>query len=341
MKDLTIKDAVWCKNQKQWDKIIKLYDLEADVESCNYNNRRVIMVAKKIWDTLDRAKFRGDKIVKAKNILNDVLGRIERLEEKIVPTSIVKNELTKLPLDWCIKVTVDNYHMVAKWSQIEEMHYNIYVFHDKTWTANIILKTQEISDEQFKKWVLKTPEIEMIEPLSIREVQVKVESKEEAKECAEIVKACGEEILGTEDALEISKEYAYFRYEVGLVAAFAVFVLNESQKEISIQEYRERFGKPNKLEIPKYITQEEALEFGKKAETIEIDWSKAGQYVGSKNEIFITQKHQRNCNAVFTGVCVKKLNEDGFEVGDFSDDLIKIAFKLCAEPITLENERKK
>jgi len=169
----------------------------------------------------------------------------------------------------------------------------------------------------------KTPEIEGIKKpalgntdtnLSIREVQVKVTSQEEANECAEIAKACGEKV-GDEYSMKYFPDSTFFRQNT--YYKFGVYGRDRTKTEISIQEYRELFGK-----------------------STEIDWSKTGQYLTNGFIVVMTMEESNKTNeGNFRGVCVYKEIEKEWEdeVGQYSNNWIRSNFKLCTEPITIKN----
>jgi len=375
MKKLTEKDAIWCKTQNQWDSIIEMFGSKENLAWINFekqqSNGLLFFPYDKVWTTRKGHSEKRFTIHKAKDILNnsfkkDVLKRLDNLEEErknenpiellekllseITPKESLKikkdmislalkgeplkfdlptKELEELPEKWCVCRDYKTALVINDWFNTLKKPTTLfttdkgYVCSDKSALEFKIPEGYtEITFDQFKKWVLKEDDLTPVEkmldesqkPLSIREVQVKVTSQRQANECAEIAKACGESI-GNKFSMcfEFPNEY----FLINEHEKFGVYEIVKNKKVISIQEYRERFGK--------------------KQET-EIDWSKSGQFVESENETMITQKHKRENQVVFTGVCVKKLNENGFEVGDFSDDLLKECFKLCTEPITLKNE---
>lgn len=177
-------------------------------------------------------------------------------------------------------------------------------------------KSKTISYQEFKLLYKKNKE-----PLSIREVQVKVTSQEEANECAEIAKACGEDV----------KDF-YMKYVDENCCAFRIDVEDNKFgvwvddldyfKTISIQEYRERFGNSD-------IS---------KTETTEIDWSKAGQLVVNKSGYVwrTTGRIFSNFSVpAFEGVFIKGNVKN---IKSETSSLMCSEFKLCTEPITLKNE---
>jgi len=177
----------------------------------------------------------------------------------------------------------------------------------------------EITFDQFKKWVLKEEEQLALSnsevSLSIREVQVKVTSQEEANECAEIAKACGEKVNYKDASLDVDDLNKYFKYGI---AELFVGQKSDTKTEISIQEYRERFGKADVSKL----------------ETTEIDWSKAGQLVkGSYTTAITNGTHE---DKTFTAFVIKV--DDDSDINHLCSTLIKEKFKLCTEPITLKNE---
>jgi len=251
----------------------------------------------------------------------------------------MKPELTELPEKWCISAkNKEEAEAVYNWlKENKNTTWGLGLLEIITWckegnyvcypASGTHLETHkiykgslwsypnytEITFDQFNKWVLKEEERPDLgntdTSLSIRKVQVKVTSQEEVNECTEIAKGCGE--------LIISRSFDYLNTYFRLNNAGGCFILGkrtESKKEISIQEYRERFGKSK-----------------------EIDWSKAGQLVESDDYVVgvimsISQQH-------FKGVLLK-IKEHPKTKNDFEPrGWDKDKFKLCTEPITLENER--
>jgi len=343
MKKLTEKDAIWCKTQKQWDSIIKKFKIKSiDHKQWLYSYQKscirpITENGKPSFMDLVFYKNKGYTIHKAKDILKksfkkDVLKRLDKIEKVISDNTVVSKieplkfdfptkELEELPEKWCILCTEENSKILNKYLHENKEKYRLY---NSFWIVDaggyFVSENQnrghtiadeypkeytEITFDQFKKWVLKEEE----KPLSIREVQVKVSSQEEANECAEIAKACGEEIW----EIEIIEEYCYFRKQIK-GNDFGVFRFTPNYKEISLQEFRERFGK--------------------KQET-EIDWSKAGQLVvdyGNRTFILTDGIH---CGDSFSGVIV---GGDLWYKGTNHQDWSKTNFGLCRASITLKNE---
>lgn len=244
---------------------------------------------------------------------------------------LIKNELTELPEKWCVKdnETVTNWacEQNPSWGKgVSEMYFhnakekNIleYGFQEE-----ILQGYTEITFEQFKKWVLKEysghiskstfskikpikSKVEVQEkPLSIREVQVKVNSQEEANECAEIAKGCGEEIGN----IKYEEFYNYFRKDV-VINEFQTLRYNKDYQEISIQEFRERFGKAKK-----------------------IDWSIKFQYVENKEGKWVVLEDVSE--KYFYGCLVECVITNQFLFAP--TEVIKEGKILCTEPITLSN----
>jgi len=340
---LTEKDAIWCKTQKQWDSIIEMLNIPnlKPEQFKHYGVESVIRFDGAVGHYLDRQYYKENKfsIHKAKDILKksfkkDVLKRLEKIEKVISDNTSVnfyqtQNYSTE-PLKFDLP-TKELEEKIDKWflivdsenREILEDHFNeklrigecvisdnYAVFH----SVIVVPKYYtEITFDQFKKWVLKEEE----KPLSIREVQVKVSSQEEANECAEIAKACGEELLAIYYNPE--SDYMYFRKHRD-IDLFGIYTENNNYKEISLQEFRERFGK--------------------KQET-EIDWSKWGQIVTNKDIVVYTLgKSEQSREGNFYGVCIYKdiysLSED--KESQISHNWIQSNFTLCTEPITLKNE---
>jgi len=335
---LTEKDAIWCKTQKQWNKILVLFP-KVDLGHARFKNADkygyfLIPMEREGKGTCDTKSGIGDNyytIHKAKDILKksfkkDVLKRLDKIEKVISDNTVVSKmesteslkfdlptkELEEIPENWCVKDNKEVTEWVCKqnpnWGrEISDMYFHYHK--DKLslrygYQEEILQHYTEITFDQFKKWVLKEEE----KPLSIREVQVKVSSQEEANECAEIAKACGKEI--SEDAFKIYNHANYFRREIG-ENGFGVFSFSKEFKEISIQEFRERFGKT------------------------EIDFSKAGQLVvdhGNRTFILTDGTH---CGDSFSGVIV---GGDLWYKGTNHQDWSKTNFGLCRASITLKNE---
>lgn len=256
------------------------------------------------------------------------MGRYKKLEKrlnKIEKHLVLNTEVTvskmesveELPEKWCVKM--DNIEVVdycndngeyPPYSLNEKIFAQFPSIDRRTGTDNIADGYTEITFDQFKKWVLKedskTPEIEGIKkPLSIREVQVKVTAQEEANECAEIAKACGEKILG----LMVVDICCYF---TKTTYGFAVSMKKPNKTEISIQEYRDRFGK---------------------AKT-EIDWNKRGQLVENEDAKWIVVSDHSETH--FLGVFIYSEEPNQFLYR--TTTVLKEDKKLCTEPITLKNE---
>lgn len=382
MKKLTEKDAIWCKTQKQWDSIIKMFGLdilstafERYPKNCitpigkgtmitSYGNKKFYKNKKdytihKAKDILNKSKIKElekrldgfDKLLHFKtreeletgfkkyptlklwwefletNPLIDTeekkinLKKLQnKLTEEVLKFDLPTKELEELPEKWCVALNKKSYYILNNWGRslypsiwVDLLHNN---YMNCNLSENFIASSEEIPEsyteitfDQFKKWVLKEEE----KPISIREVQVKVSNQEEANECAEIAKACGEEI--DFECLGIVNKFCYFR-KANSVDYFGVYSRDFSAVQISLQEFRERFGK--------------------KQET-EIDWSKAGQLVINENGyVIITSGKDKGSEFSGTQLNVKK-DVAGF-IGYFSKSFHKSGFKLCTEPITLKNE---
>jgi len=283
-------------------------------------------------------EIRFDKIEKHLGLNTEVT--VSKMES--VEVNNIKNELTELPEKWCVKANNEKeansiYEWFKKHKQtpwglgpVEILNYSkkgficfpavgviggshkiFYQFEKSDYT--------EITFDEFKKWVLKEDENNTIgvsyTTLSIREVQVKVTSQEEVNECAEIAKACGEKI----GDITRTDFFSYFRKDA-VSNQFKSLDKSLYLKKISIQEYRERFGKSD-------IS---------KTETTEIDWSKAGQLVCCEipKTLLMTTGFQKP--ETFEAILLQ--NSDKFNAGMVNDHWRKECFKLCTEPITLKNE---
>jgi len=179
---------------------------------------------------------------------------------------------------------------------------------------------------------------------SIRNIQVKVTSQEKANECIFIAKSYGEEIsdIGT---------YAYGLY-FGHNGSrhdgkFGFYYYDKNQEEISMDEFRHRFAnkkiKPVEFDTfqkPALSTTEDSQSESKAVESDhlkEIDWSKQGQLVEtSAGTIYRTNGNHKDDK--FSAVFIQSKIDTGFSFGERRDNLSKICFKLCTEPITLKNE---
>lgn len=258
--------------------------------------------------------------------------RIKILEEQVRilikcsgNVSKSKSELTELPEKWCLIYGEKEAPIIKKYLKWENNSIFSYNFLNGGNSIKPFVSTEkynectEITFDQFKKWVLKEDdskniEIEGIKHLSIREVQVKVTSQEEANECAEIAKACGE-IIGD---IRITDFFSYFRKD-GVSDEFQSLDKSIYLKVISIQEYRERFGK-----------------------STEIDWSKSGQLVCEKDDellvLFTSGHHEKDTFQATT--LIPRHFEPGIKdyKGEHWLRWSKENFKLCTEPITLKNE---
>jgi len=357
MKKLTEKDAIWCKTQKQWEKVLKFLGTKNNFHFYEKGVTDVILVGGGIC-SLHTANHHKHPVHKAKDILKksfkkDVLKRLEKIEKVISDKTSVNfyqtqnysteplkfdlptKELEELPEKWCVKISYKNLTELnrylhnnkekyigykSKWDVLEIDGYFMSENKERYGnyhSCNSIEKGYtEITFDQFKKWVLKEEENTVVNTdttLSIREVQVKVSNQQEANECAEIAKACGEKVSG----LNIYNSCCYF---VFFDDNFSVAMKKPKKKEISIQEYRERFGKP----------------------ATEIDWSKAGQLVCEKDDellILLTNGiHKKNDFEAIT--LVPRNKEAGINdfKGEYWTRWNKDNFKLCTEPITIKNE---
>lgn len=75
--------------------------------------------------------------------------KLRKASEGLLPNILQFLNKKKFLKKWCIKVDVDNYHIIQKWSGILELNYGIYVFQDKTWFHINSPKTKEINIEKF------------------------------------------------------------------------------------------------------------------------------------------------------------------------------------------------
>lgn len=224
-------------------------------------------------------------------------------------------QLTELPEKWCIEVTQKNLDILSKWQGDRYLmpHYR-YVDYKGFYSLLINKKYTLITFEQFKKWVLKEDDLTTVEtekPLSIREVQVLVNSQEEANELAEIARYLGQKI-GNKEIMEY-KPYNTYGYVYFCLKEdeFGVYRRDNSKTEITIQEFKKLFGKPK-----------------------EIDWSKPGQLVESEYVKAIT--NGSHSGYLFSGFILK--SSQNIIANRQVETLIKSQFKLCTEPITLQND---
>jgi len=339
MKKLTEKDAIWCKTEKQAIEVVNRLNsnhTEIQIQRIFQDNPKdVCLVLPDKWCVKKYAK-KNYTIHKAKDILKkafkkDVLKRLEKIENVISDNTTISKMESVEPLKFDLP-TKELEEKIDKWflivdsenREILEDHFNeklkigecvisdnYAVFHSVVMVPKYYT---EITFDQFKKWVLKEDEKPAIGNtdtiLSIREVQVKVSSQEEANECAEIAKATREVI----DDIVFTENFNYFRRDF-VSNAFQTIDKDLNLKEISLQEFRERFGK--------------------KQET-EIDWSKAGQLVKSNLTESLIMINGESNYIYFSGTIIEDFNKGN--KGKFSNSWAKCNFKLCTEPITLKNE---
>jgi len=179
MKKLTEKDAIWCKTQKQWEKVLKFLGTKNNLHFYEKGVTDVILVGGGIC-SLHTANHHKHPVHKAKDILNksfkkDVLKRLEKIENVISDNTTISKmesveplkfdlptkELEELPEKWCVrdckKVTDWVIKKNPSWGKIVEdnlYHYSedpdIEGFHEE-----ILQGYTEITFDQFKKWVLK------------------------------------------------------------------------------------------------------------------------------------------------------------------------------------------
>jgi len=351
MKKLTEKDAIWCKTQKQWNKILVLFP-NVDLGQAMFKNADQhgyflipmerqgkgtgdIKYAMQGNYTIHKAKdiLKKSKIDKLRDYVDDIEvsygKRLNKIEKHLFENTTVSKmesvealkfdlptkELEELPEKWCVVLTEENRDTLTVWlgfSKIESPN-GSYVGFDKH-VISLIAEPwyTEITFDQFKKWVLK----EEGKPLSIREVQVKVSNQEEANECAEIARACGEHIWDYVTSIKYSKDSEYF-LKNNVDDDFLLGDKDASLKEISLQEFRERFGK--------------------KQET-EIDWSKAGQLVENEfGAVRITNGKYSKYNFFGTLLTSKAITDNVGKIVN-SGGYPKKEWKLCTEPITLKND---
>jgi len=176
---------------------------------------------------------------------------------------------------------------------------------------------------------------------SIRNIQVKVTSQEKANECIFIAKSYGEEISDI-------ATYAYGLY-FGYNGSrhdgkFGFYYYDKNQEEISMYEFRHRFGskkiKPvesDTVNKPDLSNSEGSQSQSKVVESDhlkEIDWSNPGQLVeNEKGNVFsITKEVSVHCFEARSIFCEgKTILDNTIYILD------KEYFKLCTEPITLSN----
>lgn len=282
MKKLTYKDAILCVSIEEAIAIRDKFNIDIKKQILKQSLKdhiEICLYQDNCFSGKTYAKYNGFKITKASKILNSKKELLQRIE-KLEKVMIDNTEVTvsKMEITEALKDAREN-------------------------TAKSINRDMEALEEE------KT--------LSIREVQVKVNSQEEANECAKIAKDCGEKIWGYESALKFNYDEELYFQKNDADDDFFIGIKEESLKEISIQEFRERFGKPK-----------------------EIDWSKAGQYVTNGFIVVMTMEESNKTNeGNFRGVCIHKEIEKEWEdeVGQYSNNWIRPNFKLCTEPITLSN----
>lgn len=234
---------------------------------------------------------------------------------KITEVQVDCSKLTKEQIQELADIVVDNGLIVNK-EDITQQFLSTIFFRNSKYLSRFGIfaktsKSKTITYQQFKDFYSKEkPDLGSTDTsLSIREVQVKVNSQEEANECAEIAKALGEVVWRGSSSLRILDNHIYFRFSG---TDFYVNKFDENKKEISLQEFRERFGKPK-----------------------EIDWSKAGQLVVSGEPLTKVLTLGYHKGRIFSGVQVE---DNGlFTKGYYCTSWSKESFKLCTEPITLSN----
>lgn len=286
--------------------------------------------------------------MKNKNKIKELEKRISKLEKvnsdntivSVMESVEIEKESKELPEKWCVECTQENSETLNKYLHENKEKYRLY---SQFWRVSaegyFVSENQngghtiayefpkgytEITFDQFKKWVLKEDDLSFVipqniseKPLSIREVQVKVTSQEEANECAEIAKGCGEKVKKFELIFVYGDEnHNYFRKN-NLMENFVLGRKVDTAKEISIEQYRELFGKKQDTEI---------------------DWSKPWQYVISENNAVWRTTGNHN-DRVFEGLLIRFADNTGGNntLFDKSTKVLKKYFKLCTEPITLKN----
>ena len=118
--------------------------------------------------------------------------------------------------------------------------------------------------------------------------------------------------------MTVEKDYIYFRLN-SATGNFSVLDWHFETAEISLQEFRERFGKPK-----------------------EIDWSKAGQLVCEKDDellVLFTNGHHEKDTFQATILIPRKI-EPGIKdyKGEHWLRWAKESFNLCTVPVSLKNE---
>lgn len=351
MKKLTDKDAILCVSIEEAIAIRDKFKLDIEnriFKIAFETSKKILLYSTGHWSTIHGAvEF---NIIKASKILNkgvskkELLRRIENLEKVMIDNtevSVSKMEsVEELPEKWCIKM--DNQEVIdycnengeiPPYSQDSNLFAKFPSVNRCTSISWITEGYTEITFDQFKKWVLKEDDLKPVESdtfekpdlgntdtshtvkhrdLSIREVQVKVSSQEEANECAEIAKACGEKIWEYESALKFNYDEELYFQKNDTDDDFFIGIKEKSLKEISIQEYRERFGKPK-----------------------DIDWSKAN-YFKSEGGLIVLSNGNSTETSFEATIVVEDLSWEGYK-GKVHTNFSKKYFTLCTEPITLSN----
>lgn len=76
--------------------------------------------------------------------------KLREASERLLPNIADFLNKTKFSKKWCIQVRVDNYALLQDWSGIIDLHYNVFLFNDKSWHHKNCGK-KEISTKKFKK----------------------------------------------------------------------------------------------------------------------------------------------------------------------------------------------
>lgn len=315
MKKLTDKDAILCKNVEEAIAIRNKFKIPLTAESIKrifHNNKKAYLT--KNTPPLKENDFCLDlfKITKASKILNkgvskkELLRRIENLEKHISDNTEVKLVSQANPEE-------KSFEWISKTPEIEGIKNEIVEEKSNEIKKELIELSEKWCDEVTSECFYSKEK-----PLSIREVQVKVNSQEEANECAEIAKDCGYSISKIMSSASSRNDYFSYNFSKG-IEGFGFYGFDPLQTEISIQEFRERFGKHKDVV---------------KRDTPEIDWSKAGQLVESTSGKCIVVTDGENNDISFSGI---NITDGLFEKGKYSNTWYKKSFKLCTEPITLSN----